>query len=860
VALSPGTKLGRFELTGVVGAGGMGEVYRARDPRLERTVAIKVISASFTDDPVRLHRFEQEARAAAALNHPNILAVHDIGTEDGSPYIVSELLEGETLRERLRSGPLPVRKAIDYALQIARGLAAAHDKGIVHRDLKPENIFVTRDGRVKILDFGLAKLIECGGGPEAATRTIQSEAGTVLGTVGYMSPEQVRGKPTDARTDLFSFGAILYEMFSGKRAFHGDTAADAMTAILTKEPPDLTDTNRNVIPVLDRIVRHCLEKNPEERFQSARDAAFDLETISGVSSASVPPVKVPVRRRWMRAAAVAALVLLALVATALLARRSAPSQPTYQRLTFQRGVVHSARFTPDGQSVIYGADWQGNATELFSTVGNTSEARPLGVKETDLLAISRSGEIAVSINRNIFCAPCGGTLAGTLAHVPPGSGSAREVLEGVMAADWGPDGDFAVVRNAGGRNRLEYPIGHVLYETSGAVSDIRFSHNGKLIAFMDHPQSGDSAGTAAFVDMAGHKKTISEPSNDERGLAWSSDDGEVWYTASPTGVGRALYASSLAGRTRLVLRVPGQLTLHDIASDARVLLAQGSNRDGMLTFGPGENTQRDLSWLDFTFARDLSGDGKLVLFDEEGEGASNGYTVYLRKTDGSPAVRLGEGGAVAFSPDGKWALAFANSVSSHPEPVLLPLHTGESVKLPTDELSYSGAGFLPDGKRLLVLASAPGHPPRVYLQDIASGARKPISEEGVTVRLPFLGLKCISPDGRFVVALGPDRRHMMYPIEGGEPQAISGLTDRDAPIRFTADGRHLFVFSENEHGVRNLKRFEIATGRQTPWSSPDADMAGVVAFYPVQMTADGKTAVYNYHRVLEDLYLVRGLK
>jgi len=860
VALSPGTRLGRFELTGLVGAGGMGEVYRARDPRLERAVAIKVIPASFADDPVRLRRFEQEARAAAALNHPNILAVHDIGTEEGSPYIVSELLEGETLRERLRSGPLRVRKAIDYALQIARGLAAAHDKGIVHRDLKPENIFVTRDGRVKILDFGLAKLIERGSAPEAATRTIHSDAGTVLGTVGYMSPEQVRGKPTDARTDLFSFGAILYEMFSGKRAFHGDTAADTMTAILTKEPPDLTNMNRNVIPALERIVRHCLEKNPEERFQSARDVAFDLETISAVSSASVLPVNVAGSRRWVRAAEVAALVLLAVVATALLARRSAPSQPTYQRLTFQRGVVHSARFTPDGQSVIYGADWQGNATELFSTVGNTSEARPLGAKETDLLAISRSGEIAVSINRNIFCSPCAGTLAGTLARVPPGSGSAREVLDGVIAADWGPDGNFAIVRSAGGRNRLEYPIGHVLYETSGAVSDIRFSHGGKLIAFMDHPQAGDTAGTVAFVDLAGQKKTISEPSNDERGLAWSPDDGEVWYTASPMGAGRVLYASSLAGRTRLVLRVPGQLTLHDIASDGRVLLSQGGNRAGVLTFGLGDNSQCDLSWLDLTFAADLSADGKLVLFNEEGEGASHGYTVYARKTDGSPAVRLGEGEAMVLSPDGKWALAFANAVSPQPELVLLPLRTGENVKLPAGGLSYSQAAFLPDARRLVVLASEPGHAPRLYLKDIASGASRPISKEGVRVGHFFVGLKCISPDGAFVVALGPDQRYMMYPIEGGEPQAISGLKDGDLPVRFTADGRHLFVFSENEQGVRKLERFEIATGRRTPWPSPAPDMAGVVAFFPVQMTADGKTAVYNYHRVLEDLYLVSGLK
>jgi len=857
--LAPGTQLGPYEITAPLGAGGMGEVYRARDLRLGRDVAVKIIPASLAADATRLHRFEQEARAAAALNHPNILAVYDVGKQDGSPYIVSEILEGETLRERLRGGALPVRKAIDYAQQTARGLAAAHDKGILHRDLKPENIFLTRDGQVKILDFGLAKLTDRGDSGEDATRTIESEAGTVLGTVGYMSPEQVRGRPADERSDLFSFGVVLYEMFSGQRAFRGETAADTMTAILTQEPPELTNTSRNVTPALDRVVRHCLEKNPEERFQSARDLAFDLETISSVSSASVPSVQVATRSRWMRAATVAGLALAAIVVAALLARRSVPPPTSYQRLTFQRGVIHSARFAPDGQSVIYGADWQGNATELFSTVGNTSESRPLGVKDTDLLAVSRSGEMAIAISRNVFCSPCRGTLAGTLARVSPGGGLPREVLEDIKAADWGPDSNFAVVRYAGGRDRLEYPIGHVLYETSGAVSDIRFSHNGKLIAFMDHPERGDTAGTVAFVDLAGQKKTISQRSGDEHGLAWSPDDREVWYTASSAEGAASLYASSLKGHTRLVLRVPGHFTLHDIAGDGRVLLTQGSDRAGMLAFGPGEKTQRDLSWLDFTFAHDLSADGKLVLFDEEGEGAGNAYTVYVRKTDGTPPLRLGDGGGMALSPDGRWALVFAYPASSDPRPVLLPLRTGESVKLPTGGLSYSQAAFLPDGKRLVVLASAPGRAPRLYVQNIATGATQPISGEGVTGE-GGAWLKCISPDGHFVIALGPDHLHTMYPIDGGDPRPIRGLSDRDRPVRFTADGRALFVFSIDEHGIRKLERFELATGRRTLWRSPAVDMAGIVNFTPAQMTADGNTAVYNYHRVLEDLYVVSGLK
>ncbi len=328
MSLSAGTRLGPYEITSPLGAGGMGEVYRARDPRLGREVAIKVLPSSFSQDPDRLRRFEQEARAAGLLNHPNILAIYDIGTHDGSPYVVSELLEGETLRGRLAGGAFTPRKALGHALQIAYGLAAAHEKGIVHRDLKPENIFVTRDGRVKILDFGLAKLTQSESEGSAQTNLPTASAGTepgvVLGTLGYMSPEQVRGRPADPRSDIFFFGAILYEMLSGKRAFHGDSAADTMSAILKEDPPDLSQTNRSIPPGLERVVRHCLEKNPEQRFHSAHDLAFDLEALSDVSA--LAPAAQALRRRpiwrvrptWLIAGFAA--VLVALVATSFLLR------------------------------------------------------------------------------------------------------------------------------------------------------------------------------------------------------------------------------------------------------------------------------------------------------------------------------------------------------------------------------------------------------------------------------------------------------------------------------------------------------------------------------------------------------------
>jgi serine/threonine protein kinase len=289
VTIAAATRLGPYEIIAPLGAGGMGEVYRARDTRLGRDVAVKVLAASYTDDKDRLHRFEQEASAAGALNHPNILVIHHVDTHDGAPYIVSELLEGETLRHRMGGAALAQRRVIDYATQIAHGLAAAHEKGIVHRDLKPDNIFITKDGRVKILDFGVAKLTQPEGSQSQAeipTRRIDTGAGIIVGTVGYMSPEQVGAKTVDHRSDIFSFGAILYEMLSGRRAFHGESAAETMSAILKEDPPDLSETNQKVSPALERLVNHCLEKNPEERFHSARDLAFALETISGSSPVS----------------------------------------------------------------------------------------------------------------------------------------------------------------------------------------------------------------------------------------------------------------------------------------------------------------------------------------------------------------------------------------------------------------------------------------------------------------------------------------------------------------------------------------------------------------------------------------------
>src|SRR5215472_11552191 len=382
--IAEGTRLGRYEIRSKIGAGGMGEVYRARDTRLGRDVAIKVLPSTLSADTDRLHRFEQEACAAGALNHPNILVIHHIDTHGGAPYIVSELLEGETLRKRMSGAVMAQRRVIDYATEMARGLAAAHEKGIVHRDLKPDNIFITKDGRVKILDFGLAKqnLAESGLAGETPTMTGASPTspGTVLGTVGYMSPEQVRGQAVDHRSDIFSFGAILYEMVAGKRAFKGGSKVETMNAILKEEPPELSESGLPISPGIERVVRHCLEKEPGLRFQSTRDLAFDLESLSSPSTTSAARIPALSSVSHWRAPLLWALPLLLLASAGAFwtGRKTVKqSEPVFTRLSFRAGNVAGARFSPDGQTVVYGAAFGGDPVEIYTTRVDERQSRDL---------------------------------------------------------------------------------------------------------------------------------------------------------------------------------------------------------------------------------------------------------------------------------------------------------------------------------------------------------------------------------------------------------------------------------------------------------------------------------------------------
>ena len=867
MTLTVGTRLGPYEILSSIGAGGMGEVFRARDTRLDREVALKVLPTSVAADVDRLRRFEQEARASAALDHPNILVVHDVGSDNGVPYVISELLEGHTLRHSLDGGALPARKATDYAAQIASGLAAAHDRGIVHRDLKPENVFVTKDGRAKILDFGLAKLVAPSSGASQAT-ALQTDPGMVLGTAGYMSPEQLRGEDVDARSDIFSLGAMLYEMYAGRRAFAGRSAVETMSAILKEDPPELGPV-KGVSPAIERVIRRCLEKNPLERFQSARDVMFALDALSNVTSAAHEAVPVPVPSRRVRlSAAVAVIVFVAaLVAGAtymtVLRLTPRPVQPTIKQLTFRSGTVRGARFAPDGKSVIYGAAWEGKPIELFAVREQSPESSSVTLPPADLLAISATGELAVALNA-VANGPF--VVVGTLARAPMAGGGARELLENVLAADWSPDGtQLAVVRSSANprvlvgpenpaTNRVEYPIGTVLYSAPFWISDVRIAPDASQVAFVSHPQGGDE-GDVEIVDVASrHRRALSKGWISIQGLAWAPGGREIWFTATRAGSMRALWAVSTTGRERLVFRAPQRMTLMDVTSGGRVLMVGQTMRSETQFGSVRERFERKLAWFDWATGVSLSADARLMAFTESGEGAGEKYGVYVRPTDGSPAIRVGDGSSRGISPDGKWVAAgFTDFTDARSGLQILPTGAGEARTLHVAPLErVTGARWFADNRRLAVIGNEKDHKPRTYELALTGGPPKPITPEGVVGNAP-------SPDGRWLAVLGTDGAPGLFPLDGGPLKTMATLDRSEAFAGWLADSRAFLVRSAGT--PVQIAQVDVQSGARTPVASiAISDPSGVVSLGAAVFAPDGDHYVFNYFRVLSELYIVDGLK
>jgi Tol biopolymer transport system component len=861
MALTAGTGLGPYEIVSLIGAGGMGEVYKARDTRLGRDVAVKVLPASFAVDPERLRRFEQEARAVAALSHPGILAVYDIGQHDGTPYLVSELLEGESLRELLARGPLSHRKAIAYAIQIAQGLAVAHSKDIAHRDLKPDNLFITRDGHVKILDFGLAKMIEKRGGQIAgqtdATVTVQgtaTDAGLVMGTVGYMSPEQVRGAAVDCRTDIFSFGAVLYEMLTGQRAFKRDTAAETMTAILNDDPPELQQSAQPVPPALERTVRHCLEKSPDQRFQSARDLAFDLESLTSLTgSGGVAAAKgKETRSRWYVAALALAVLAAAIAGWKLTPGAHPVTGAKFHQVTYRLGAFDTSRYAPDGKNFYYTAAWEGGKPQIYTAPADGVGGHAVGVENARLLAVSRGGVLAMALAPQELAALL---QPGTLAR-STNEGAPKPEIENVEAADFTPDGSaLAIVRYLPDKRlcQLEFPIGKVL-ESDPAVNDLRFSPDGKYLAFAKHADPTDDRGHVVIMRSSGEKVAESPLYESLQGLAWSPSGNEVWFT-SPLESG-AIHTLSLSGKSREPLSVAGRLFLTDISVSGQLLVSQGLMRRGMIVSSGDSRVQHDVSWLDFGYLRDLSDDGKMVLFEEEGS-ESESYTVYVRAIDGSPAVPIGEGYGLALSKDKKWALADKLTEPMH-EIWLLPVGAGEPRRLSPSRLAPSiAASFLPDGKRVVYVAQEAGRPARSWMQDVNGGEPKAITAEGT---VGFLA----SPDGKWLLAgtapsdaLAPT---LLVPVDGGTADPIVGLKPNNRVLGWTSDGQ-LFVGSRIGESTTafHIEKMNPHTGVRSPWHDITAPAMAGIRIDNFMITPDGMAYGYDYRLGLSDLYTVNGV-
>jgi DNA-binding winged helix-turn-helix (wHTH) protein/Tol biopolymer transport system component len=575
--------------------------------------------------------------------------------------------------------------------------------------------------------------------------------------------------------------------------------------------------------------------------------AWPVETTSPVGDA---PAGGRGASRWMLATLAVVCAGALLAAGVFLGRgmgRTGP--PEFQRLTVGHGTVYSARFTPDGHGVIYSASWDGAPVEVFSTDPRFSGTQAVGLSGTALLAVSSTGEMAVlqSLNRGSML-----TLRGTLGQVPLTGGAPRAIAEQVDWADWSPTGtNLAIVRYMGGAERLEYPVGHVLYETPGWISHPRISPGGDMVAFLDHQTAMDDRGVVSVVDLSGHKTVLSTGWESEEGLAWSPRGNEVLFSATQAGLQRHIYAVDLQGNVRLEYSAPGGVTLQDIAPDGRFLVTRDEQRAGIMALSPGAARERDISWLDWSLPMDISPDGSLVVFDEEGEQGGPTYTVAVRDLRGSPPVPLGEGMAGGFSPDGRWVAATID----YNRIVLLPTGAGASRRIEPGGIEQYGHPvlWLPDGKRLIFPGHLAGHATQCFVQSVDAGKPIPATPEGYAW--------ChSSPDGKWIAARDiADGQVRLFPVDGGGPRSIPGLMPGEN-VAWTSDPKFLYVNQWIEMPVK-IYRLNIETGQRQFFKELNStDLSGLCDMSQIILSADGRAYVYGYTRMLSDLYLVKGLQ
>ncbi|HEX5131915.1 MAG TPA: protein kinase [Candidatus Krumholzibacteria bacterium] len=858
--LSPGTKLGPYEILSPLGAGGMGEVYRAKDTRLGRDVAIKVLPQHLSSNPEVRARFEREAQTVSSLNHPHICTLFDVGREGDTDYLVMELIDGETLADRLAKGPLPTEQVLAIGGQVADALSRAHRAGIVHRDLKPGNIMLTKSG-AKLMDFGLARATGLAGAPGSGVSALTQSPtvaapltaeGTIVGTFQYMSPEQLEGKEADARGDIWALGCVLYEMASGRRPFEGKSQASLIVAIMDKPAAPLTEVAPASPPALNRLIQNCLAKNPDDRVQTAHDVRLQLDGIrpDGTSATAAPvPARARARVRpgpWL--AATLAIAVIVGVAAFTLGRRGAPASEMpvggFAQKTYRVQSIFTARFMPDGKTLVASSALEGNRVELFVIRPEYPEPQPLGKPDMLLLAISSRGELAILNNarytghHRLF--------AGTLARMPLEGAAPRELMEDVREADWDPSGEsLVIVHDLGGTDRIEYPAGTVLHEASGYLSDVRFSPRGDLIAFMEHPSRFDDRGSVKVVDRNGHVRELTGGYWGLEGIAWAPDGNAIYFGGGKAGDLYTVFRVDLAGNARMVSDNAGAMTIHDIAKDGTWAVTRDDIANRMLFRRAGSDTEVDLSWLDSALDPLLSGDGRTIAFTDLSPDAGTYYGVATRPTTGGPIVHIGEGAATGFSADEKSILALIPSIP--PKVVSYPLGAGQPVQLDRGQFeNISDVRWLPHSTNVLVSGNLADQPARVFLLDPATHDATAVGPEGIWDCRP-------GPDGQSFVARSRSGWAVYSLQDADAVTPIASLSPADNVIRWSPDGSAVFAFHRSEIPAP-VDRVDLATGKRTTiLLLNEEESAGRVCVLNISLADDLRSVAYavrDYESVL----------
>ncbi len=854
MSLTAGTQLGPYEVISPLGAGGMGEVWRARDTKLDREAALKFLPSSFANDPERSSRFEREAKLLAALNHASIAAIYGFHEHGELRFLAMELVPGEDLSERLQIGPVPVSEALDVARQIAEALDAAHEHGIVHRDLKPANIKLTPEGRVKVLDFGLAKALDPAAGSRApldatnspTVTSLGTATGVILGTAAYMSPEQARGRSVDKRADIWAFGCVLYELLAGRRAFEGDTVSDTMAAVLTREP-DWSALPSQIPPWVKRLLEHCLRKDPRERLRDIGDAIAELRGGGDALREQAEPV-LGARSAWLPLVAAFGIVA-ALIGGTFVGRRLAATSPaSFRPLTFGRGVVYSARLSPDGQTVVYGAAYEGRPLALYSTRVDGFESRPIDVPSSDIAGMSKDGQMALLLGRHYS----GSWLrVGTLAQVALAGGAPREILEGVFDADISPDGkEFAVVVQDGDDQVLQYPIGKEIARSHGWISQPRFAPDGKRLAYVDHRVWGDDLGEVKLFEPGGKITLVGPERQFTQGVCWTPDGRELLFTIGDDVRGGVLFRVVPGEMPRPVLRSPTLIRVQDIAADGRVILLSDFTRATVAGELAGDTSERIYTFWDNDQIGAISQDGTIYLGDNASVVENGEYAIFFRRGGEAP-VQLGLGIAAGLSPDGK--LAFTTNLTGDRSMLTVrPVGPGQArtIDLGGLELSVTALqkmSFSSDGRRAAFVLSKRGGRSAAYVMDLDSGKPHAVSPEGAIIAM-------LSPDGSRVVVADVKRDLYVVPASGGIPAPVTGARKDDTPLAWSADGRSILTFDRTY--PPRIYRTDLATGhRELARELLSPDPAGIIYGWPI-LSPDGRFYLQRYRRLLSTVELV----